>query len=52
MLLHVTSFMIHLLLIFAVISFIMHFVTGKRVGLMRCRQAKGKAELRGSAFPV
>jgi hypothetical protein len=28
--LHVTGFMIHLLLIFAVISVIMHFVTGKR----------------------
>lgn len=29
-LLHVTSFLIHLLLIFAVISFIMHFVTGRK----------------------
>ena len=28
--LHVSSFLIHLLIIFAVISFIMHFVTGKR----------------------
>jgi hypothetical protein len=28
--LHVTGFLIHLLLIFAVISLIMHFVTGKR----------------------
>lgn len=28
--LHVTGFLIHLLLIFAVIAFIMHFVTGKR----------------------
>jgi hypothetical protein len=27
---HVTSFLIHLLLIFAVISVIMHFVTGRR----------------------
>lgn len=28
--LHISSFLIHLLIIFAVISFIMHFVTGKR----------------------
>lgn len=28
--LHVTGFLIHLLLVFAVISVIMHFVTGKR----------------------
>jgi len=28
--LHVSSFLIHLLIIFAVISVIMHFVTGKR----------------------
>jgi hypothetical protein len=28
--LHVTGFLIHLLLVFAVISLIMHFVTGKR----------------------
>jgi hypothetical protein len=28
--LHVTGFLIHLLLIFAVISIIMHFVTGKK----------------------
>ena len=27
---HVTGFLIHLLLIFAVISVIMHFVTGRR----------------------
>ena len=27
---HVTSFLIHLLLIFAVISVIMHFVAGRR----------------------
>ena len=27
---HVTGFLIHLLLIFAVISIIMHFVTGRR----------------------
>ena len=27
---HVSSFLIHLLLIFAVISIIMHFVTGRR----------------------
>ena len=27
--LHISSFLIHLLIIFAVISFIMHFVTGK-----------------------
>jgi hypothetical protein len=29
-LLHVTSFFIHLLLIFAVISIVMHFVSGSR----------------------
>ncbi len=28
--LHISGFLIHLLIIFAVISFIMHFVTGKR----------------------
>lgn len=28
--LHISSFLIHLLIIFAVISVIMHFVTGKR----------------------
>ncbi|HUZ94576.1 MAG TPA: lmo0937 family membrane protein [Edaphobacter sp.] len=28
--LHISSFLIHLLIIFAVISFIMHFATGKR----------------------
>lgn len=28
--LHISSFLIHLLIIFAVISFIMHFITGKR----------------------
>lgn len=28
--LHVTSFLIHLLIIFAIIAFIMHFVTGRR----------------------
>ena len=28
--LHVTSFLIHLLIIFAVISLIVHFVTGRR----------------------
>jgi hypothetical protein len=28
--LHVSSFLIHLLIIFAVISFIMHFVAGKK----------------------
>lgn len=28
--LHISSFLIHLLIIFAVISIIMHFVTGKR----------------------
>ncbi|MDW5266455.1 MULTISPECIES: lmo0937 family membrane protein [Acidobacteriaceae] len=28
--LHISSFLIHLLIVFAVISFIMHFVTGKR----------------------
>lgn len=28
--LHISSFLIHLLIIFAVISFIMHFVTGKK----------------------
>ncbi|MEO6909878.1 MAG: lmo0937 family membrane protein [Edaphobacter sp.] len=28
--LHISSFLIHLLIIFAVISFIMHFVSGKR----------------------
>jgi hypothetical protein len=28
--LHISSFLIHLLIIFAVISFIMHFVAGKR----------------------
>ena len=28
--LHISSFLIHLLIIFAIISFIMHFVTGKR----------------------
>lgn len=28
--LHVTSFLIHLLLLFAVISFIMHFVGGRK----------------------
>ncbi len=28
--LHVTGFLIHLLLIFAIISLVMHFVTGKR----------------------
>jgi Family of unknown function (DUF5670) len=28
--LHISSFLIHLLIIFAVISFIMHFVTGRR----------------------
>jgi hypothetical protein len=28
--LHMSSFLIHLLIIFAVISVIMHFVTGKR----------------------
>ena len=27
---HVTGFMIHLLLIFALISVVMHFVTGRR----------------------
>ncbi len=27
---HISSFLIHLLIIFAVISFIMHFVTGRR----------------------
>jgi hypothetical protein len=27
---HVTGFLIHLLLIFAVISIIMHFITGRR----------------------
>jgi hypothetical protein len=30
---HVTSFFIHLLIIFAVISLIMHFVTGGRSAL-------------------
>ena len=30
LLFHVSSFLIHLLLIFAVISLIMHFVTGNR----------------------
>jgi hypothetical protein len=30
MLFHVSSFLIHILLIFAVISLIMHFVTGRR----------------------
>ena len=30
MLFHVSSLLIHLLLIFAVISIIMHFVTGRR----------------------
>jgi len=29
-LLHVSSFLIHLLLIFAVISIIMHFISGRR----------------------
>jgi hypothetical protein len=28
--LHISSFLIHLLIIFAVISVIMHFVTGKK----------------------
>jgi hypothetical protein len=28
--LHISSFLIHLLIIFAIISFIMHFVTGRR----------------------
>ncbi len=28
--LHISSFLIHLLIIFAIISFIMHFITGKR----------------------
>jgi len=28
--LHITGFMIHLLLIFAVISIVMHFITGRR----------------------
>jgi hypothetical protein len=28
--LHISSFLIHLLIIFAVISIIMHFVTGKK----------------------
>lgn len=28
--LHVTSFLIHLLIIFAIISFIAHFITGRR----------------------
>ena len=28
--LHISSFLIHLLIIFAVISVIMHFVTGRR----------------------
>lgn len=28
--LHISSFLIHLLIIFAVISFIMHFIAGKR----------------------
>ncbi|GGG74167.1 lmo0937 family membrane protein [Edaphobacter dinghuensis] len=28
--LHISSFLIHLLIIFAIISIIMHFVTGKR----------------------
>jgi amino acid permease len=28
--LHVTSFLIHLLLIFAVISIVMHFISGRR----------------------
>lgn len=27
---HVTSFLIHLLIIFAVISLVMHFITGRR----------------------
>jgi hypothetical protein len=27
---HVTGFLIHLLLIFAVISIVMHFITGRR----------------------
>jgi hypothetical protein len=30
MLFHVSSFLIHILLIFAVISLIMHFVSGRR----------------------
>ena len=30
---HVTSFLIHILLIFAVISLVMHFVTGGRRAL-------------------
>jgi hypothetical protein len=30
MLFHVSSFLIHILLIFAVISLVMHFVTGRR----------------------
>jgi len=30
LLFHVSSFLIHILLIFAVISLIMHFVTGRR----------------------
>jgi hypothetical protein len=28
--LHITGFMIHLLLIFAVISIVLHFITGRR----------------------
>ena len=28
--LHISGFLIHVLIIFAVISFIMHFVTGRR----------------------